>query len=398
MRAFFDDMLAAIFVLAVLAASYIFLFMGTVQSGTMMSTALQHRIKIEQLQSATQAFRHITEPNTGENLAYLVGIAASTGDPRVPVGGQAVDTVAATESVLEQLLGPNYQLSIELPSRQIDLVFIVAQSPTMIEERDKLLDIIPELRKRLDEKQINSTIFVYFLSHGSCIFEWCDNSTRQIVGCSQLYLPPMRGESNYNIGGAISYASQIQGLGLTVVIPLTDSLSTGDAPDSCFSQCNTDQLCSWCSVGCPSVRSDSSLRSAALQAQKNRIAVCPIQFPKCSFLSDEAQAHFSCIDIPNIAGACPSCEGCKQERGQVCFTSCKSELVQQLDTLAQAAWCKSSFIQTSDLLETILEQVDMAVVENKFRVGQSPPKGQTRYSEELVLPVTPPLKARLTIW
>jgi len=398
MRAFFDDMLAAIFVLAVLAASYIFLFMGTVQSGTMMSNALQHRIKIEQLQSATQAFRYIVEPNTKENLAYIVGMAASTGARQVWVSGTAVDAVAATEGALSQLLGQNYQLSVELPSRQVELVFVVAQSPTMVEEKDKLLAVMPELRNLLSERGLNATIFSYFLSYSSCGFEWCDNSTQKIVSCAQMYLPVERGESHYNIGTAVSQISQVQGMGLKVIVPLTDSLSTGNAPDSCFTSCNPGLFCSWCSTGCSSTRSDSSLRQAGLQATINRAAVCPIAFSKCSLLNDEAKSHYSCLGVSSMEQLCPSCSGCRQEWGEFCFSSCDNEVIKQMETLGSATGCEASLIRTSELLETIVLHVEKAVAENKFRVGRDPPKEHTIYSEDLVLPTPSPLKARLTIW
>jgi hypothetical protein len=397
MRAFFDDMLAAIFVLAVLAASYIFLFMGTVQSGTMMTNALQHRIKIEQLQSTAQAFRHITEPNTGENLAYLVGLAASTSNPKVWVGEQQVNTIAATEGALEKMLGSNYLLSVELPSKQLDLVFVIPQSPTMVEERDALLEIIPEIRNGLGERKINATIFTYFLSYNGCSYEWCDNSTKQILDCSQMQPPTQRGYSNYNIGSAIASIAQVPGLGFKVIIPITDSLSTGDAPDSCFNACNTDPTCSWCSTTCSSVRSDYSLRQAALRATTNRIPICPITFSKCSYLDQEARDQFTCLGLPALTTGCGSCSGCEQDLSSVCFKSCETVLQDQMYTLSQATGCITDH-QPSNLLETVLNHVDKAILENKFKVGTDPPKDHTIYSEDVVLPVTPPLRARLTIW
>jgi hypothetical protein len=398
MRAFFDDMLASIFVLAVLAASYIFLFMGTVQSGAMMTNALQHRIKIEQLQSASQAFRYLTEPNTGENLAYLVGLSASTGQSKLWVGNYPIDTIAATEGALKNMMGSNYQLSVELPSKQIDLVFLVAQSPTMVEEKNKLIEIMPELRQELQKKQINATTFLYFLSYNSCSYEWCDNSTQEIITCSQMYFPPSRGEANYNIATALNQISQVPTVGLKVVIPLTDSLLTGDAPDSCYSTCNTNSLCYWCSTDCSIVRSDFSLRGAILQAQMSKVPICPIAFPKCTSLDQEAQDHFNCLGISNMGGTCSNCDGCEQYFTSFCFDSCQSQLENQLQTLGQATGCQSELIQTSEILDTILVHIDKAIAENKFKVGMDPPKDTTVYSEDLVLPITPPLNARLSIW
>lgn len=398
MKGFFDDMLAAIFVLAVLAASYIFLFMGTVQSGTMMGNALQHRIRIEQLQSAAQAFRYISEPNTGESLSYLVGVAAITGDSRVWVEGQAVDSLAASRGALDQLLGSNYQLSVELPSRQVDIVFVVPQSPTLVEEKDALLAAVPGIRRALEERMLNATLSSVFLSYASCGYEWCDNATLEVIDCTQTYLPPSRGVSNYNLGVAIAQASQVPGLGLKVVIPLSDSLSTGDAPDSCFNACSTGPRCEWCSTACASTRSDASLRSAALYSKENQAAVCPLSFPRCSSLGEESLAHFSCTDASFVVGSCSSCAGCEARLGEVCFPSCGPELERQFQDLAQATGCEASRIIVSQIRDAVLSHVDAAVSGNKFRVGSDPPKDRTLYSEDIVLPVTPPLKARLTVW
>lgn len=395
MRAYFDDVLAAIFVLAVLAASFIFLFLGTVQSGSMMSTALTHRMKIEQLRSANVAFSHLTEPNTGKNLAELLGRAVYYGNPIIWLGEQSVNTKIATENALNQLLSENYHLSVSVPHDNIDIFIILPQSATMIDDRLSLLSKIPSITSSLEKEGLNASIELWVTGFPNYCAEWCDNSTSSIVQCRQRTFSTPLGRTNTNWAAAVEEASAVPTTGLKVIIPLVDSLSTGNEPDTCFTPCSPPS-CSSCNVSCAPERSERFVQQAIVAVQHNGALACPIITSPCVDLNiTQAGTLLSCA---GISSSCSNCTACTRDNSILCFGSCRSQLNQQADLLAKTTSCVSRESNSDEIDKAILEQVRFAVRAKKFEIGPSIPSDVTSYSEDILLPVTPPLRARMTIW
>ncbi len=460
-----DDIIVSVIIVIFIILIGVFVLNKTVnREQTTVSDAYQDSLR-DTHSIAFDAVLHLKEEITKKPFEILLGDYMASGRMIFPTPNGTVNLRTAIRKRFDVVYGPgNYYLKLSPKITDVHISFVFDGSPSMNDERIELSQrvnpLIKEVDKIFNETGAKTHLHVYILTPKEQIAACKDfpiDVDCKAVSFNGLYSSkrvelsiPGFGYTNFTtwkssnpfmkefqfaqadwVAGTQYAADKYLDLltkapdqqSIHIIIPVTDQLSTGSIPNSCYNISNNlgaerafsdNTVCALCDETCPVHRSDENLVNVEDFMNKTGMFVIPVFSFSCSFTynpswntdvkSTPYTSTFGSFPLPpgdsicNLAACMTACTA-KPQLDQYCFrTQCHNSVRAQMQSFATSK-NPDAVIDISDsskLTSSVIQQIQNAYDEMQFEIGVLD-NNRTRYVVDRTLLLPDGTRTNITV-